>query len=407
MRKSEIFESFIKIAQDKGLISEDAPEKAIKQLSKTHRHDSLSADDIAKLYNTKADRPKSMDYDRNIIEDAHPDLVVVSPSYDKLNGLVGNLNQKQDMNLNKVNKAPNGQLDNHKWAKRDLLLTLVRVGNDLDNKNKEELRSLSDHCLNQISAPLKKEAVPAIPVILGIAALFGVLYAQQHMSFSNEGLQQNSEKLLSEIDDLITSNSNWGVGVSYKPEFVQEMENFKSKVTELTAAANTAEEHISQVEKPRDASEINQAIAKPEVGSATTAYNNLRAKITQFTPYFRKILADFSNEGYKQRQVVDKGLLTSLVDKTQVLSGGKGLVADNFDDVRRALAPFRQSYIDIVKVLREAGSLQKKLQAELEASKTEDSATAGETPAPPSGAKHELSPENSKAVEELAKQFPQ
>ena len=104
MRRSEIFESFIKIAQDKGLVSKDAPEKAIKQLSKTHRHDSLSAEDIAKLYGVKIDQPKGMEYTRNIIEDAHPDSVIVSPAHDKLNGLVENNNERQNIILNIVNK---------------------------------------------------------------------------------------------------------------------------------------------------------------------------------------------------------------------------------------------------------------------------------------------------------------
>jgi hypothetical protein len=55
----------------------------------------LSIEQIGKLYNTKQKRPEDMDYERNIMEDAHPDSVVISPSYDKLNGLVENENEGQ------------------------------------------------------------------------------------------------------------------------------------------------------------------------------------------------------------------------------------------------------------------------------------------------------------------------
>lgn len=375
MRRSDIFESFIKIAQDKGLVSKDAPEKAIKQLSKTHRHDSLSAEDIAKLYGIKPDQTKGMEYKRNIIEDAHPDLVVVSPSYDKLNGLVENQNQRQDIFLNIVNKTPNGQLDNHKWAEKDLLLTLVRLGNDLDNKGKDDLRSLADVCLNQIGAPIKKEAywqiAVAVPVVLG------ALYAQQHLPFANDGFNKNTEKLIAEIDDLLESNSNFGVGVQYKAEFLQEMQEFKNKITDLASVANSAEQVISQLQKPRDAKEVIAISKQPETNTVSEAYQALRSKITNFTPYVKTVLNNFSNQNYKNSQIEDKGALTSLVDKTEIFHGGKGLVADDFDDVRRALAPWRASLVDIIKVLRESGSIVSKAKQDLQSSANEDAANFG------------------------------
>ena len=401
MRKSEIFESFIKIAQDKGIISKDAPEKAIKQLSKTHRHDSLSADDIAKLYGVKSDRPKSMDYDRNIIEDAHPDTVVVSPSYDKLNGLLGNQNQKQDIALNKINKTPNGQLDAHKWAQKNLLLTLVRVGNDLDNKNKEELRALSDACLNQVSDPLKKEAW--VYVTVGVVALFTALYAQQHLDDSNNSLKETTQNLVGEIDDLITSNSNFGLGYTFKPEFIQEMELFKSKVIELSDVASNAEQVIAMIEKPRDTSEINASIKQQagKIDNAAKAHNDLRAKITQFNPFFKKVLKNFSDNSFKQRQIEETGVITKTIDKLKIFHGGRGLIKDDFDDVRGALPAFRNAYMDLIKILRATKSYEKSLQSELDLNKPEaPTEVTQEQPNAPTN------PENEAAVAQLAKQVP-
>jgi hypothetical protein len=47
--KSEVFNNFVKIAQEKGMIAADAPEKAIKALEENPRADSLSIKDIEKL----------------------------------------------------------------------------------------------------------------------------------------------------------------------------------------------------------------------------------------------------------------------------------------------------------------------------------------------------------------------
>lgn len=409
MRKSEIFESFIKIAQDRGLVSKDAPEKAIKQLSKTHRHDALSAEDIGKLYNVKPNRPEDMDYEHNIMEDAHPDSLVISPAYDKLNGLIENENERKNIILNIVNKQNNGQLTNHKYAEKELILNLVRLGNDLDNKNKDELRALADACLNQVSVPpIKKEAVGALAIglIVGIPLLLGALYAQQHMKFANEGFKANHAKLIAELDDLIESNANWEVGYRYRPEFIQEMQNFKNQLTDVYASVIQNSAIIDQIEKPKDAKELIAIAQQPESASVMQAYKALRAKIANFTPYIKKIITDFGSEDYKARQIEEKGALTSLVDKTQVLHGGKGFIADDFDDVVRALAPYRASLLEIIKVLRGANSVEQKSKQELQEAATEFQNDYGiDAPGQPSGNSPETG-DIAKQVSDLFKQVP-
>jgi len=101
MSRSEIFDSFVKIAQEKGMISNDSSE-AKKKLEQTGRADSLDASAIEALYGVKPDAPKSMEYKKNIMEVAHPNSVVVSPSYDKLNGLVESEIERQNINLHIV-----------------------------------------------------------------------------------------------------------------------------------------------------------------------------------------------------------------------------------------------------------------------------------------------------------------
>jgi hypothetical protein len=359
MSNSEIFDSFIKIAQEKGMISEDAPEKAKKKLEKDHRADSLDISAIEALYGVKPDRPKDMDYKRNIIEDAHPNSVVISPSYDKLNGLVENDQERQDIILHILEKTPNGHLTHHKYAEKELILSLVRLGNALDLQKQDELRALADTCLDQVAhKDLKKEAW-VLPVVIGVAAALGALYVQQHMSFINEGFQKNHEKLIGEIDDLVNSNSDWGVGYQYTGDFRSMVTDFRAKLMSFYMLYQKIMPIIKDLEKPRTAQELLELAQKPETDTVIKAYRAFRAAADNMLPYITTIEKDFSSESYKARQVEDKGWMTSLVDKMQVFHGGKGLVADDFDDVVRAIAPYKKSIAEMMDVLKRAESLEK------------------------------------------------
>lgn len=363
MSKSEIFESFIKIAQEKGMISEDAPEKAKKILEKTHRADSLDISAIEALYGVKPPAPKDMEYKRNIIEDAHPNSVIVSPSYDKLNGLFENNNERQDILLNIVNKNNNGHSTQHKYAARkDLVLSLVRVANDLDNQNATKLRVLADRCLEQVA--LKKHAW--IPIAIGIAAAVGALYAQQHMSFTNEGFQRNHEKLMGEVDDLLNSNSDWGVGSQYTTEFRGVVQQLKEKLTSFYALYQKVYPLITSLEKPKTAKELMEVSQKPETDTVVKAYKVLRNAVNEMSPFLEGIKKNFSSEGYKARQTQDKGILTSLVDKVQFLHGGKGLVADDFDDVTRAIDPYEKSIAEMLDIFKRAESIEKAAKVQMD-----------------------------------------
>jgi len=365
MSKSEIFDRFVKIAQEKGMISEDAPEKAKKILEKTQRADSLDISAIEALYGVKPKAPKDMEYKRNIIEDAHPNSVIVSPSYDKLNGLFENDNERQDILLNIVNKNNDGHSTHHKYAARkDLVLSLVRVANDLDNKDETKLRILADTCLEQMA--LKKHAW--IPIAVGIAAAVGALYVQQHMSFTNEGFQKNHEKLVAEIDDMLNSNSDWGVGSSYTSEFHSMLVEFKNKLIAFDNMYQKVFPLISNLEKPRTAKELMEISQKPETDSVVKAHGVLRESVKQMSPYLDAIKRNFASEGYKARQTQDKGILTSLVDKMQIFHGGKGLVADDFDDVVHAIDPYQKSISEMLEILKRAESIEKSARTQLDQS---------------------------------------
>tara|TARA_R110000868_G_scaffold99024_1_gene272577 strand:- start:6289 stop:7566 length:1278 start_codon:yes stop_codon:yes gene_type:complete len=384
MKHSEIFENFIKIAEENGLMESD---KAIAKLDKTRRHDYLSADDIEKLYNIKPDVPEGMKYERNIIEDAHPNSVVVSPSYDKINGLVENQNERQNIMLNIVNKPVNGQLTGHKYAHNELALNLIRLANDLDNKNNHELLNLADVCLNQIGTKsLKKQAIVPllapttpvlIPTIIMATALAG-LWMQQHMKFINEGYARNFKRLIEQLDKLIISEDKPLLfGYQYSPEFIIKMKEFKEKLEKLNVIVTKNIPAIDESEKFRTAKELIEFANTPEGANVANEYNNLRKEITNITPFITKMFNKFKSQDYKDRQIINKGTFSDLIDKTQILHGGNGLITDDFDDVNKALEPFKESLKAIFKALNDVDSRKESTIKELEQAKSSLSSEYG------------------------------
>jgi hypothetical protein len=366
MRKSEIFDSFVKIAQEKGMISNDSSDSK-KKLEQTGRADSLDISAIEALYGTRPNTPKDMDYKNNIMEVAHPNSIILSPSYDKLNGLVENDMERQNIILNIVHKPTNGLHTQHKYAKKELLLSLIRIANNLDNNDQDELRTLADHCLLQVNGnQIKKTANPlAIAGIAAAAALLGGLYLKQHMRFISDGIQKDHQKLMLEIDDLLESNSNFDVGYQFKPEFLQMVQAFKGKLVDFYNVYSHVSPAIDELQKPRDAGELLQVAQSPETTNFIKAYQSFKVAIEKLLPMISKIQENFASDFYKQRQIAQTGALTSLVDST-LLHGGKGLVADDFDDVRHALDTYVVDIQNVAKALSSAETLKQKATNELQ-----------------------------------------
>jgi hypothetical protein len=364
MRRSEIFESFIKIAEEKGLVSKATPESNKEYLEKTHRADSLSIEDIAKLYKKKPNAPKGMEYERNIVEIAHPTPLVLFRSYDKINALIENVNERQDILLHIVNKTNDGQIVQRKYAEKNLILSLVRVGNDMDNRGESDLTSLADACLFQATQPRKKQAQLKV-IIPVLAALVGGFYAKQHLRFHSDGFTRDYEKAINELDDLINSNSNWGVGYDYTPEFIQRVNDIKNKLNELNTAVQSVLPELDKLEEPHTRDEYVQQTKSPKAHEALHALQEFKKTVFQVYPYLLRVVNDFSNEGYKQRRIQNKGWLSGMVDSSEVLHGGKGMVADDFDDVAHALQTVFYDVANIQKALQGADSVASVAQQQL------------------------------------------
>jgi hypothetical protein len=371
MRKSEIFEAFAEKMKEQEKLDSN---KTKELLEKNPRMSALTADDIEKLYNVKPDSPKEMHYKNNIMEYAHKGNVVVSPSYDKLNGLVENNIERQNILLHIVNKPTDGLNINRKYAEKELVLSLVSLGNHLDNVSKDDLRTLSDTCLTQVAGKtLEKKALAPLAwaALVGVPSLIGAIYAQQHLPNIDRGFRENHIKLVSELNDFVTSNSNFGVGTTYSQQFVNSVQNAVDKIEEFYAIYFKNQEIINKLETPKTAKELIQVASQPAGTEAVTAYNELLKSFANFLPLLNGMERNFKSENFKGRQVQEKGFISSLIDKTEVLHGPNGLVADDFQDVANAIPPYKKSVQEMLKVFAEAQNLQNKAKQDLETAATE------------------------------------
>jgi hypothetical protein len=162
---SDIFNEYARIMKAKGLLKEAAGESTTvdKRYSKEY------ADTIKALYNV------DMEDVEDIIEKAHPNKVIIAPSYDKLNGLIENVNERHDVMVGITNKIPNGTLTNHKYAQTELLNELIRLGFDLDNQGFEKIAIMADDCAVKLADQenmIVKEAFAFLTPLLGIVSKF-------------------------------------------------------------------------------------------------------------------------------------------------------------------------------------------------------------------------------------------
>lgn len=189
MRYQDVFNEYAKIAQEKGLITE-AKEETRTELSS-----------VELLYGLKPNNEK-----KDIIDEAHPETVVIAPSYDRLNGVVENGKERQKMIIDTLTQVPHSRPWHHRYAE-DLAHELIRLGYLMDNQNQEELAILADNC----SAELRKEAVPAVVIpagmalyswIAGIAAGSTLLGLYNNFGYLSQGIINDCENAVQALTEF-------------------------------------------------------------------------------------------------------------------------------------------------------------------------------------------------------------
>jgi hypothetical protein len=371
MNKSEVFDNFLQIALEKGLVSKGEAEHTERN-TKHPRWDSYDISAIEALYGVKPDAPKDMEYQHNIAEVAHPTPMVISPSHDKLNGLVENINERQNILMHIVYKQPEDGSTNqkryplnprliypntlgNKVAEQDLLMSLIRVANEMDMQDNSGLRVLADTCLNQLhSRAFKKEAV--LPWLIGGAIMLALLYYKEHFSDVDQGLKDNYARLQSELQDFLTAHTTLGFGHQYDDTLKTQIVNFQSLLNQFWTSYSETMPLILDLEKPRSAQEVAQRAQTPTAQALVKAYQVLRQEAQDIFTELDKFQQNFNNPDFKAEHTERKGAFTSLLDSVPFLHGGKtSLFADDFDDVVNAIAPFEDSIKRLIAVLAAAG----------------------------------------------------
>lgn len=319
--------------------------------------------ELEKLYGLK---PGDYKYKKNLVEVAHPEMQVLLPAYDKLNGLVENLNEGQTALLHIVNQPSTGHLVHKKYAETELLKSLIRVANVMDSKDIDELRILADACIEEMEiSQIKKEAVGPLAIAAVGAAIVGAIYAQQHLDAKNVGFEENSQKLIIELNKFLTSGEY--VGNTYKDEFKAQIGEDIRYLQAAYAAYQKQDALIRQIEKPRTRAELAQLAATPAGMELKKAHDEFKAMMDNLLPLLAKMKENFANESYKARQVKEKGFFNEMNDMLGgVFYGGKtSLISDNFNDVKRIIPAYEESVQDVLQILGQSNSVAETAKANL------------------------------------------
>lgn len=372
MKRSEIFEEFAKIAQEKNIIKNDST-KSFKALENNPRADSLSISAIEALYGVKTPSIPQMEYKNNIMEVAHPNPVVLSPAYDRLNGLVENNIERQNINLRIVNKNPDGLLTQRKYAEKQFLLSLVRVANDLDNQNKEQLRKLADDCLETASQKIKKEAIGRGKLYAGLAALIGAAWAGSKMNDMNKGYELNYQNVIDQFDDLLNPGFLKGLwGWSPSTELKQELLEFKRKIIELNSLYSGVKPLIRSVDSFHA---IKKSFDKEDLNKRMSAADALEEKLLEIEDLKLELEKTFTTAGGKTSQQVletqsreGKGFLDSA---RSIFQGGYAPINTDIEEILYSLPAYIQSVKDAIEILRTQVSTAGKIREEVKKIKKE------------------------------------
>ena len=351
---SDIFDSYEQIAIEKGLVKKAAPEKESKELKKykTDAHARMGSDDIKtieKLYDVKPD--SIYEYERNILEVAHPTPYVEGPAYDRLNALIENVNERQDIISNIVMKPTDGNLTNHRYAEKELLMELVKIANDMDNRDQEELRVLADSCISD----LKKKAFsfddvgglagdveetgkgalvgaviggligtvlePGGGTILGAkigAGAGGLMAALFKTTPEVLNIKDNIEKLLSELNDL--------------KESLPEDQLIGSFEGELNILSTLTGQYTTLIDGMKN-EEINKQTSSPQEQENA---NKVSMQMTEEINKIEKYFSEFNRRA-------DSGEFADAVKHNALLTVWHKFVNDDIQDVSGAIESLDQS----------------------------------------------------------------
>jgi len=200
---SDIFDEYAKIAIEQGLIKK--AEDVTKQTNP--RFDSLDLEAIEMLYGVK---PNGKDDDIHIVEQAHLKSVVVSPSYDRVNGLVENILERQDIMHFIATKPTHGKLIQERYVKahQELLDEVIKVAFILDRDDEQNLMSFADNCAERLTKKgfVFTASTVLIALKIGAVALAATGLINNFGGMMDAGFVDNASRAVEELTDLVNDN---------------------------------------------------------------------------------------------------------------------------------------------------------------------------------------------------------
>jgi len=271
------------------------------------------------------------------MEQAHPEPAVILPAHDKINGLVENEMERQNININVIRDKKFHVFYSHKYAADQLSMELIRIANDLDNRDKTELRSLADECLNKLS-PIKKEAIGPLAIVAGAAAaILGTIWVYQHISSANQGLTVSLQDATSKLDNL-KDDSDFGEN-TLKQEFKTSLQQFKYELFSLLAETKQFESIKSKVFMPsshKQLMDMGKTLGAEAKASVTKFSENLKERGEKITDFIDML----GNTEYVRSQIQEESVVRKIMGPLKDLWSGKGkwsLMSDDFERLQMSL----------------------------------------------------------------------
>lgn len=300
---------------------------------------------------------------KNIIEEAHPEKAIVQNSYDPIQGLVENENERQNIIINILQQPhENAQLINKKYSETQLLLSLLKVANTTEN---DELKTLAYACKNQIE---KK----AYYWLVGTAIATALLYAQQHFPKVSQGFELDYRDVAEKLKAILDSDDSNPLlfGQDWSNELIKMTNDLLTESTNLYNKSKELNQFISKVQKPKDSNDLLAMSKNTElVGEMKKVFDEFKKMKNEEIPLIQSAISKFTDKSYKAINVKDKGYLSYVTDAMPkgFMSGGWGLFSDKLDDAAKSLKAFSESLDGVSSVIdgaiAEAQSTSSKLQS--------------------------------------------
>lgn len=277
---SEIFKEYAKLAVERGLIKE-AKKEPEKPKSK---YDSVDLEAVQMLYGIKVD-----DEEKSVLERAHPDPVIMAPSYDRANGLVENLLERHDIMTQIALKPTDGKLTHKRYVKasQELVNELLKSAFVLDGKGEEDLMKLADSCADK----LVKEAwvtglLRVLPKIWTVVKWVGTAIAVSKVVENHVNMSQG---LINDIDHALKEISEIKHGSSFD-NLVNELKHLRG----LAEEAKTYRQGLSDI--------LNEAKLGPTKDSAELSTGKFDHELLEFFEFYLE-------ECKRARELVNKGIV--------------------------------------------------------------------------------------------------